>query len=73
METDKRKKPLPGAWLMRGGLPLMAAALFLTGFNLWDESRARRAAERIEARMPRRQRTPPSRRMPGRWRSPTIC
>lgn len=35
------------------GLPLMAAALFLTGFNLWDESRARRAAERIEARMPR--------------------
>ena len=36
-----------------GGLPLMAAALFLTGFNLWDESRARRAAERIEARMPR--------------------
>ena len=34
-------------------LPLTAAALFLTGFNLWDESRARRAAERIEARMPR--------------------
>ena len=53
METDKRKKPLPGAWLMRGGLQLMAAALFLTGFNLWDESRARRAADRIEARMPR--------------------
>lgn len=25
----------------------MAAALFLTGFNLWDESRARRAADRV--------------------------
>ena len=29
-----------GTWLMTGGLLLMAAALFLTCFNLWDEHRA---------------------------------
>ena len=29
-----------GTWLLLGGLLLMAAALFLTCFNLWDEHRA---------------------------------
>ena len=27
----------PGTWLMRIGLLLLAAALLLTGYNLWDE------------------------------------
>ena len=34
----KHKKK--GTWLMTGGLLLIAAALLLTGFNLWDERRA---------------------------------
>ena len=38
----KRKKK--GTWLMTGGLLLIAAALLLTGFNLWDERRATNSA-----------------------------
>ena len=38
----KRKKK--GTWLMTGGLLLIAAALFLTCFNLWDERRATNSA-----------------------------
>ena len=38
----KRKKK--GTWLMTGGLLLIAAALFLTCFNLWDERRATSSA-----------------------------
>ena len=33
-----------GTWLMTGGLLLIAAALFLTCFNLWDERRATNSA-----------------------------
>ena len=38
----KHKKK--GTWLMTGGLLLIAAALLLTGFNLWDERRATNSA-----------------------------
>ena len=38
----KRKKK--GTWLMTGGLLLIAAALFLTCVNLWDERRATNSA-----------------------------
>ena len=38
--TRKKK----GTWLMTGGLLLIAAALFLTCFNLWDERRATNSA-----------------------------
>ena len=38
----KRKKK--GTWLMTGGLLLIAAALFLACFNLWDERRATNSA-----------------------------
>ena len=38
----KHKKK--GTWLMTGGLLLIAAALFLTCFNLWDERRATNSA-----------------------------
>ena len=38
----KRKKK--GTWLMTGGLLLIAAALFLACFNLWDERRATKSA-----------------------------
>ena len=34
----KHKKK--GTWLMTGGLLLIAAALLLTCYNLWDERRA---------------------------------
>ncbi len=45
-----------GATLIFVGLLLVAAALFLTGYNLWDEARAersaRQAAERLAACVP---------------------
>lgn len=37
----------PGTWLIRGGMLLIAAALFLTGYNLWDERRAAASAEQV--------------------------
>lgn len=36
-----------GAWLLRGGLLLIAAALLLTAYNLWDEWQAGQASGRI--------------------------
>ena len=39
MKSMRRKYRL-GTWMMRGGLLLIAAALLLTGYNLWDERRA---------------------------------
>lgn len=41
-----------GTWLMAGGLLLMAAALLLTGYNLWDERRATASADSILLEMP---------------------
>lgn len=41
-----------GNWLMAGGLLLIAAALALTLYNLWDEKRAGNAVQEIMARMP---------------------
>ena len=41
-----------GVWLMRGGLLLIAAAILLTGYNLWDDWRADRAAARVLEQMP---------------------
>ena len=49
MRKSKRK---PGMWLMTGGLLLIAAALFLTGYNLWDEQRAGKTAGRVLGQMP---------------------
>ena len=49
MRKSKRK---PGMWLMTGGLLLIAAALFLTGYNLWDEQRAGKTAGRMLGQMP---------------------
>ena len=50
----KHKKQ--GTWLMTGGLLLIAAALLLTGYNLWDACRAERSAtavvEALEAARP---------------------
>lgn len=42
----------PGTWLMRIGLLLLAAALLLTGYNLWDEMRANTVTQRTLAQMP---------------------
>lgn len=50
MKDSNRKKP--GTWLMRGGTLLLAAALFLTGYNLWDEHRAGESVRRILAELP---------------------
>ena len=44
-----RKK---GTLLMTLGLLLIAAALFLTGYNIWDGKRAGKSAERILKEMP---------------------
>lgn len=45
-----RNKPrFPGRGLMAAGLALMAAALLLTGYNLWDEHRAEQSAVRVLA------------------------
>lgn len=44
------KKPRsPGRGLMAAGLTLMAAALLLTGYNLWEEHRAEQSAVRVLA------------------------
>lgn len=51
MKNNNRKRKF-GTWLMAGGLLLIAAALALTGYNLWDEERASQAAGRIMAQMP---------------------
>ena len=51
MKSMRRKYRL-GTWLMRGELLLIAAALLLTGYNLWDERRAGQAARRALAQMP---------------------
>lgn len=48
----KKNRKRPGTWLMRGGLLLIAAALLLTAFNLWDEWRADQAAEQVLDQMP---------------------
>ena len=37
---DNNRKRRSGTVFMLGGLLLFAAALFLTGYNLWDEQRA---------------------------------
>ena len=54
-KTEKRsgKRPgkNPGIWFMRGGVLMIAAALLLTLFNLWDEYRADRAAEQVLEQM----------------------
>ena len=45
-----RNKPrFPGRGLMAAGLALMAAALLLTGYNLWEEHRAEQSAVRVLA------------------------
>lgn len=41
-----------GNGLMMGGLLLIAAALLLTGYNLWDENRAGRSVETILTQLP---------------------
>ncbi|MDY3984022.1 sortase [Dysosmobacter sp.] len=41
-----------GTWLMTGGLLLMAAALLLTCYNLWDERRAAASAEGVLGELP---------------------
>lgn len=50
-----------GGWLMAGGLLLIAAALLLTGYNLWDERRASTAASQVLAQMPEPSQDPPLR------------
>ena len=50
-----RKKK--GTFLMAGGLLLMAAALFLTGYNLWDERRAAASADTVLLELPAEIRT----------------
>ena len=46
------KRTQSGQGFMIVGLLLMAAALFLAGFNLWDDWRAGEAAQRILAALP---------------------
>lgn len=47
-----RRQSKPGMWLMTGGLLLLAAAILLTGYNLWDECRAGAAASQVLEHMP---------------------
>lgn len=48
-----QSKVNPGAWLRRCGLLLIAAALFLTVYNLWDQRRAgQQAADITEQLVP---------------------
>lgn len=47
MHNGKRR----GSWLMGAGLLLMAAALLLTGYNLWNDWRAGQAAGQALARL----------------------
>ncbi len=49
--SGKRTGKNPGIWFMRGGVLMIAAALLLTLFNLWDEYRADRAAEQVLEQM----------------------
>lgn len=51
MKRTKKK----GTLLMTMGLLLIAAALFLTGYNMWDGMRAGNSAKRILKEMPDRQ------------------
>lgn len=51
MKRTKKK----GTLLMTMGLLLIAAALFLTGYNMWDGMRAGKSAKRILKEMPDRQ------------------
>lgn len=46
-----KRKPTGTIWFA-GGLLLIAAALLLVGYNLWDDQRAARAAEEALAQMP---------------------
>ena len=48
----RKNRQKPGTWLMAGGLLLIAAALLLTGYNLWDEQRAGETASRVLEQMP---------------------
>ena len=57
MSHNRRR---PGTGLMAGGLLLMAAALLLTGYNLWDEQRASASASHVLEQMPE----PPERPAP---------
>lgn len=52
MRNRNCKVKQPGTWLMRGGLLLIAAAILLTGYNLWDDWRANEAAEQVLEQMP---------------------
>ena len=40
-----------GTFLMGAGLLLILAALFLTGYNIWDDSRAGREAQELVLKM----------------------
>lgn len=48
---DNNRKRRSGTVFMLGGLLLFAAALFLTGYNLWDEQRAGDAVAAILEQM----------------------
>lgn len=52
MKNGIHKAKRRGTWLMRGGLLLIAAALLLAGYNLWDDWQAGRAAGRVLAQLP---------------------
>ena len=45
MRAERRRAP--GSLLMTGGLLLLAAALFLTGYNLWEQRRAEQSVSRV--------------------------
>lgn len=49
MERNRKK---PGIWLMRGGVLLIVAALFLTGYNVKEENQAGKEAARIISELP---------------------
>lgn len=51
MRNRNHKEKQPGAWLMQGGLLLIAAAVLLTGYNLWDDWRANKAAGQVLEQM----------------------
>lgn len=52
MRNRIHKAKQSGGWLMRGGLLLIAAAILLIGYNLWDDWRANQAAEQVLKQMP---------------------
>lgn len=49
---DRNRRPGAGTLLMLGGLLLIAAALLLAGYNLWDDWRASVSVEKILEQMP---------------------